>query len=305
MNYRQIKTVYFVFCIVLFMVSTAFPQDQDFDKVQIKTVKAADNVYMLMGAGGNIGVCTGNDGVFLIDDQFAPLTEKIKASIAKISDKDIRFLINTHWHFDHVGGNEQIGESGAVIIAHENVRSRMSTNQFIELFQKKIPAAPRAALPIITFTRDMTFHLNGEEIHLFHLKNAHTDGDVIVYFKNANVIHTGDIYFAGIYPFIDTSSHGTVNGVIKAAEKILSIINNDTKVIPGHGPMSDKAGLRGYVDMLIRVRDIVTLQIQKGKTLEEVQAAKPTQEFDKKLGHGFLTPDQFVQILYTDLSKGK
>jgi glyoxylase-like metal-dependent hydrolase (beta-lactamase superfamily II) len=285
---------------VLLSVSSAF--GQDYDKVQIKTVKTSGNVYMLMGSGGNIGVLTGDDGVFLVDDQFAPLTKKIKDAIGKISDKEIRFLINTHWHFDHVGGNENLGETGSVIIAHENVRKRMSTDQFIEFFQKKVPASPKVALPIITFAQDLMFHLNGENIHVFHVNNAHTDGDSIVYFRNSNVIHTGDIYFAGIYPFIDTSSHGSVNGVIDAAQHILSIIDDDTKVIPGHGLLSNKAELRAYVDMLISLRAKIAKLISDGKTLAEIQKTKPAQEFDEKWGHGMLTSDKFVQILYTDLS---
>jgi glyoxylase-like metal-dependent hydrolase (beta-lactamase superfamily II) len=293
---------YVVVYILLFTVSSAFSQDQDFDKVQINTVKLSGNVYMLLGSGGNIGVYAGDDGVFLVDDQFAPLTKKIKAAIGKISDKKIRFVINTHWHFDHVGGNENLGEMGSVIIAHENVRKRMSTDQFIEFFQKKVPASPEGALPIITFTQDLIFHLNGEDIHVFHVKNAHTDGDAIVYFRNSNVIHTGDIYFAGLYPFIDTSAHGSINGVIDAAQNVLSIINDDTKVIPGHGPLSNRAELRAYVDMLISLRAKISKQISDGKSLEEIQRTKPTQEFDEKWGHGMLTPDQFVQILYKDLS---
>ena len=300
MNYRRTIISSFIFCIVLLSVSSAF--GQDYDKVQIKTVKTSGNVYMLMGSGGNIGVLTGDDGVFLVDDQFAPLTKKIKDAIGKISDKEIRFLINTHWHFDHVGGNENLGETGSVIIAHENVRKRMSTDQFIEFFQKKVPASPKVALPIITFTQDLMFHLNGEDIHVFHVNNAHTDGDSIVYFRNSNVIHTGDIYFAGIYPFIDTSSHGSVNGVIDAAQHILSIIDDDTKVIPGHGLLSNKAELRAYVDMLFSLRAKIAKLISDGKTLAEIQKTKPAQEFDEKWGHGMLTSDKFVQILYTDLS---
>ncbi len=303
MSYRRKIISYVVFCLLLFGVSSAFSQDKDFDKVQIKTVKLSENVYMLLGSGGNIGVYAGDDGVFLVDDQFAPLTKKIKAAVGKISDKKIRFVINTHWHFDHVGGNENLGEMGSVIIAHENVRKRMSTDQFIEFFQKKVPASPKGALPIITFTKDLMFHLNGEEIHVFHANNAHTDGDAIVYFRNSNVIHTGDIYFAGIYPFIDTSAHGSVNGVIDAAQNVLSIINDNTKVIPGHGPLSNKAELSAYVEMLIRLRDIIGRQISDGKSLEEIRSTKPTQQFDEKWGHGMLTPDQFVQILHMDLSR--
>jgi cyclase len=302
MNYHRKIISHVVLYLLLFSVSSAFSQDKDFDKVQIKTVKLSGNVYMLLGKGGNIGVFTGDDGVFLVDDQFAPLTKKIKAAIGKISDKNIRFVINTHWHFDHVGGNENLGEMGSVIIAHENVRKRMSTDQFIEFFQKKVPASPKGALPIITFTKDLMFHLNGDDIHVFHVNNAHTDGDAIVYFQNSNVIHTGDIYFSGLYPFIDISAHGSVNGMIDAAQYVLSIINDDTKVIPGHGPLSNKKELSDYVNMLISIRAKISKQISDGKTLEEIQRTKPTQEFDEKWGHGLLAPDQFVQILYKDLS---
>jgi len=253
MSLRRINVLFLSLCVLFFCFSNAY--SQEFDKVQISTIKVAENIYMLQGQGGNIGVCVGEDGVFIVDDQFAPLTAKIKAAIAKLSNKSIRFVINTHWHFDHVGGNENMGEAGAVIVAHENVRKRMSTDQFIEFFNKKLPPSPKVALPVITFTQDIAFHLNNEETRIFHATNAHTDGDAIVFFKKSNVIHTGDIYFAGIYPFIDTSSHGSIDGMIKAAKHILSIINDDTKVIPGHGPLSKKAELAEYVEMLVSLNN--------------------------------------------------
>ena len=258
---------------------------------------------MLQGAGGNIGVCVGDEGVFIIDDQFAPLTAKIKSAIAKLSSKKVRFVINTHWHYDHVGGNENMGEAGAIIVAHQNVRKRMSTDQFMEFFNKKVSPAPKAALPVITFTQDIAFHLNDEETRVFHVKEAHTDGDAVVFFEKANVIHTGDIYFSGIYPFIDKSSHGSVDGVIKAARHILDIINDDTKVIPGHGPLSNKAELAVYVEMLVSLRAKMSAYISKGKTLEEIKAIGLSKEFDPQWGGGFLSPDKFTQILFEDLSK--
>jgi glyoxylase-like metal-dependent hydrolase (beta-lactamase superfamily II) len=258
---------------------------------------------MLQGAGGNIGACVGEDGVFLIDDQFAPLTEKIRAAISKISKREIRFLINTHWHYDHVGGNEKLGEAGTVILAHDNVRYRLSTEQFIRFFNKKIPPYPKAALPIITFSKDLTFHLNGEEIYFFHVKHAHTDGDAVVYFKRSNVIHTGDIYFAGYYPFIDLSSGGAVDGMIEATRHILSIIDDKTKIIPGHGPMSSKADFFAYLEMLVTIRARMEKHIQSGKTLADIQALAPSKEFDSAWGDGFLSPEKFVQILYDDLSR--
>lgn len=280
-------------------VSTA----QDFDKVQIKTIKVQDNIYMLQGQGGNIGVSMGEDGVFLVDDQFAPLTEKIKAAISKIGGKDIRFVINTHWHFDHVGGNENMGKTGSVIIAHENVRKRMSTEQLIKFFGKAVPPSPKPALPVITFSEDITVHLNGEKISISHLKNAHTDGDAIVYFEKSNAVHTGDIYFAGMYPFIDISSHGSIQGMISGVKHILSMINDGTKVIPGHGPLSNKAELGNYLKMLEGVKEKIQNLISQGKSLQDVQKTKPTKDFDATWGKGFLSPDKFTQIVYEDLSR--
>ena len=301
MNLRRISLLCLSVCMLVLSYSSAY--SQEYDKVEISTIKLSENIYMLQGAGGNIGVCVGDDGVFIIDDQFAPLTAKIKSAIAKLSSKKVRFVINTHWHYDHVGGNENMGEAGAVIVAHQNVRKRMSTDQFMEFFNKKVPSAPKTALPVITFTRDITFHLNDEETRIFHAKEAHTDGDAIVFFEKSNVIHTGDIYFSGMYPFIDKSSHGSVDGVIKAARHILDIINDDTKVIPGHGPLSNKAELTVYVEMLVSLRAKMSTYIAKGKTLEEIKKIGLSKDFDPKWGGGFLSPDKFTQILYEDLSK--
>lgn len=285
------------------IASVGFAQQQDYSKVQITTIPITKGVAMLMGAGGNLGVTYGADGVFLIDDQFAPLTEKITAAIGKLSDKPVRFVINTHWHYDHVGGNENLGKAGAVIVAHENVRKRMSVDQFMQAFNTKIPAAPHVALPVITFTRDVTFHLNGDELHIFHLKNAHTDGDAVVHFRKANVLHTGDLYFAGIYPFIDVQSGGSINGMIAAGKHLLPLIDDNSTVIPGHGPKSNKAEYKTFLEMLTSIRDRVNKLIKEGKSQEEVVAAKPTADFDGKWGKGFLSPDQFVSIVYSDLSQ--
>ncbi len=305
MYFRRLVPSFTGIILLVFSACVSIAQERDFSKVEITTIPANDNIYMLAGSGGNLGVCVGEDGVLLIDDQFAPLTDKIYEAIAKLTDQPVRLLINTHYHYDHVGGNENIGKKGSVIISHENVRKRMSTEQFITFFQKKIPPYPHKAMPIITFTRDITFHVNGEEIDVFHVTNAHTDGDAVVYFKNANVLHTGDIYFNTIYPFIDTSAAGSVDGVIKAVRQILTMIDDETKIIPGHGPMSSKKELQTYVDMLVSISERVRARVKEGKTLEEVIADKPTAEFDGKLGKGFLTPDNFVKILYTDLSREK
>ncbi|MCG8462686.1 MAG: MBL fold metallo-hydrolase [Holophagales bacterium] len=242
----------------------------DFSAVEIQTEKLADGVHMLVGAGGNIGVSSGEDGVFLVDDQFAPLTEKIRKAVAEISDGPIRFVLNTHWHFDHTGGNENFGKAGSLIVAHDNVRVRMSTDQLIESLNRNVPAAPDAALPVVTYAEGVTFHLNGQTIHAFHVPPAHTDGDSIVHFREADVVHMGDLFFNGVYPFIDLSSGGSVEGMIAAVEKVLAMAGDGTKIVPGHGPLATKADLAGYRDMLTAVRDAILPLVEADKTREEV-----------------------------------
>ncbi len=271
----------------------------------ISVEQVTENISMLIADEcGNTVVFTGEDGVLVVDTKVTPLIGHLQAAIAKISDKPIRFLINTHWHPDHVGGNKEIGEAGAVIIAHENARKRMSTEQYIEfLFDATIPPSPPIALPVVTFTREMTLHFNGEEIFIFYVQDGHTDDDIAIYFRKANVIHMGDIFDEGIYPYIGVSSGGSVNGMIAVATHILAMIDDSTKVIPGHGPLSNKQGLQRYIDMLTIMRDRILEQITAGKTLEEIVASKPSQEFDAQLGQSLLQPDNFVTMLYKDLSR--
>ena len=276
---------------------------QDFSKVEIQTQKLTPNLYMLIGAGGNIGVSIGEDAVFVIDDQYAPLTPKILAAIAKLTPKPVKFLINTHWHGDHAGGNENFGNAGAIIFAHENVRKRMSTDQFIELFNMKSPASPAIALPVVTFTRDIAFHLNGDDIVAFHAPNAHTDGDSIVQFRNSNVIHMGDTMFNKMYPFIDSATGGSPDGVVAAADRVLAMTDDKTMLIPGHGPLANKADLQAFRVMLATVTQRVRDAIKAGKKLEEVVAAKPTADFDAVWGKGFLGPDKFVETIYRGMAK--
>jgi len=280
----------------------AFAQ-QDFSKVEIRTEKLAETVYMLVGAGGNLGLSVGEDAVFLVDDQFAPLTPRIEAAIAKITPKPVKFVLNTHWHFDHPGGNENVGKAGAVIVAHENVRKRMSVENFIEFLGMKTKPDPRIALPVVTFTSDVTFHLNGDEIYVQHAPSAHTDGDAIVHYRKSDVVHMGDIMFNKLYPFIDTSSGGTVEGVIAAVDRVLQVTSEHTKIIPGHGPLATRADLQTYRNMLATISGRIGEQLRAGRTLEQVAASKPTAEFDAVWGNGFLKPDKFIEMLYKNLQK--
>lgn len=288
---------------VLALPSLASAQQQDFSKVEIKTVDVAPGVHMLVGNGGNIGVSSGADGVLLIDDQYAPLTDKIRAAVSAISKERIRFVVNTHWHGDHTGGNENMGGAGAVIVAHENVRRRMSTEQISAFFKRTTPASPMVALPVMTFAQDVSFHVNGDDLHVFHVDPAHTDGDSIIHWKNANVFHMGDLFFSGGFPFIDLESGGSVDGVIAAAEKVLSLANDSSKIIPGHGPLSSKKDLTGYRDMLKTVRSRIHSQVTSGKTLDEVKASRPTKDWDDTLGKGFIDGDKLTEFVYRSLSK--
>jgi glyoxylase-like metal-dependent hydrolase (beta-lactamase superfamily II) len=293
------KRIGLLFC----FAGAAFAQHgPDPEKANIKATPVAGSVTMLEGAGGNIGVSGGDDGVFVIDDQFAPLAPKIKAAIAQISQKPLRFIFNTHWHGDHTGGNEALAGAGALIVAHDNVRKRMSTEQLVEMMGgKKIPPSPPKALPVVTFNDEVTFHLNGDEIHVFHVANAHTDGDAIVHFKKANVVHMGDIFIHGGYPVIDFSTGGSIDGYLAAQEKVLSVIDGNTRLIPGHGPLGDKAALQKTHDMIKQVRDAVAKAAAGGKTLDQVKAAKPTAKWDAEWGKGFVNGDLVTTMIYKTL----
>ena len=287
------------------IVAPVLAQEPSFDTVQVRSIRVADRAYMLAGAGGNIGVSIGDSGVILVDDQFAPLTPKVLAAVKALTPLPVRFVLNTYWHGDHTGGNENMRGAGAIVVAHENVRKRMSTEQFLQMFKEKVPPSPAGALPVVTFTDAVSFHLDGQEIRAFHVRNAHTDGDAVVHFRTANVVHMGDTFFNGRYPFIDVSSGGSVDGMIAAADRVLGMIGPDTKVIPGHGPVGDRAALKAYRDMLSSARAAVLPHITRGASLQQVIAAKPTAELDATWGKGLFNGDQFVEMLYSDLSRRK
>ena len=259
---------------------------------------------MLEGAGGNIGFSVGSDAAFLVDDQFAPLTERIQAAVAAVTERPVRFVLNTHWHGDHTGGNENLGKAGALIVAHENVRRRMGAEQLIEFLGQldTVPASPMDALPVVTFTEAVTFHLNGDEIHALHVRPAHTDGDAVVRFRKANVVHMGDTFFNRVYPFIDLDSGGSVDGMIAVADTVLGMIDGETKVIPGHGPLGDREALRTFRDMLADVRDRVREQVEGGASIEDILASTPTATFDAEWGGGLIKGDDLVRVIYRDVT---
>ncbi len=286
-------------------LSAPLAAQQDFSNVQIQTERLTESLFVLMGSGGNIGLSIGEDGPFLVDDQFAPLTEKIKMAIAELSDQRVRWVLNTHWHGDHTGGNENFGESGAFIVAHDNVFKRLNPAEFRELVGERSSQMPEAGMPVVTFDQTMTFHWNGEDIHIFHVAHAHTDGDAVVHFQKGDVVHMGDTFFNGFYPFIDVDSGGNVNGMIHSAEAVLAFATSNTKIIPGHGPVTDVTGLRSYRDMLMTVRDRVLTLVNDGASQEEVVASNPTAEFDEAwASRGDEWTGRFVVSVYRSLTEG-
>ena len=287
---------------ILFMLlaTPVAAQQRDFSKVEIKVETLAPGVSVLFGAGGNVGLSHGEDGNVLVDDQFAPLTEKILAAVKSVDPDPVKFVINTHWHGDHSGGNENLGKAGAVIVAHENVRRRMSVEQFSKAFGST-PASPRAALPVVTFGEGVTLHLNGDDVEVIHVRNAHTDGDSFVYWRKADVLHMGDVFFHKMsLPFIDLDSGGSIDGEIAAVRKALEIATPATKIIPGHGPVATRAQLEEYLAMLSDVRGKVAEAIGQGKTLQQIKASNPAKPYE--IEKAFISADAFVETIFASLS---
>lgn len=269
--------------------------------VEFTTFQLSDTVYMLKGRGGNVGISTGEDGLYIIDDQLKPITAQLLQAIRKVSNKPIRFVINTHYHADHVGGNEALGETGTVVIAHDNIRKRMTTEQVSIFRQETTPPYPKGALPVLTFNDRMSLHLNGETATAYYVANGHTDGDSIIHFPVSNVIHMGDMFFNGLYPYVDLDAGGSMQGLIAAADLALSMADETTRIIPGHGPLAMTEDLKNYRDYLVEASANVQVLIDQGMNLEQIIAAKPTSEWDEELGKTWITPAQFVTFIYNSL----
>ena len=291
--------VFLLVIVSLLFAATASAQT-DFSKVQMKATKVAGNVWMLEGAGGNIGVSVGDDGLLIVDDQFAPLADKIRAALKGIADKKLHFILNTHWHGDHTGGNVVFGPE-ATIIAHDNVRKRLATEQKSTVFNTTTPPSPKEALPVITFDQTLTVHFNGEDIRAIHYPKGHTDGDSVIFFSASNVVHLGDDFFAGRFPFVDLESGGSVEGLVKNIGELITKIPADAKLIPGHGPISTLDDLKSYHRMLQQTTEIVRGKISAGKTLDQIKSEGLPAEW-APWGTGFIKTDRWVETIYKSLT---
>ena len=295
---RMLAVLTIVFC--CFAATTQQPPRFE---MNVKTVKLTDSLYILQGAGGNVAVFVWDDGVLLVDDKLAPASPQVKAAVAAITPKPIRFVVNSHWHRDHSGGNEALAADGAVVVAHENVRQRMSVESFVAVFGVKSAASPPRALPVVTFTNDATLHRGGEEISVTHIAPAHTDGDSFVRFGNANVLHLGDCYLNGSFPVIDTSSGGSYPGTIAAIDTALGMSDARTRIIPGHGPVGTEQDLREWRDMLATIDQRVRNLMASGRTLEQIKAERPAKEWEERFTSSFVTSDHPIEEAFAAARK--
>jgi len=286
--------------LLLFFTITAY--GQNFDTVKIRPFKVTENIYMLKGSGGNIGVMTGKDGTIVIDDQFGPLSNKINGAIKTLDPGEVRFLINTHVHGDHSGGNENFKRMGVTIVAQDAVRARMMTEQFSSRTNRTSPPRDKDAWPVITFPDRMSFHLNDEDIELTHLDPGHTDGDLVVRFVKANVFHVGDAFRSG-YPFIDVSSGGTFAGFITSLDKMIAMMNDQSKVICGHGELSTRTDVKSYRDKMVDIRDQVALALKKGKKVEDIGSLGLTDKYEAEMGKGFVKGKDLVLLIAESLKQ--
>jgi cyclase len=295
-------------CALLFVTWGIAPaiwaQAPDLSKVEFRSEKLAENLYALFGGGGNVALLTGGDGALLVDSELVELTPKLRAAVTRLSERPPRFVINTHFHFDHAGGNLSFGRGGAVILAHDNVRKHLMTRQVVNVGVDIVTEPTESeGLPVMTYGDGVRLHVNGEEILVRHVDDAHTDSDSFVYFSKANVLHTGDLFFNIGYPFVDGGNGGSLDGLIAAHKKALALCNDDTRVIPGHGPLAKKADFQGYHDMLVVIRDRVAKLVRANRTQEQVVAAKPAKEFDERWGKGLFNSDVFVARVYVDVAR--
>ncbi|MBW3671984.1 MAG: MBL fold metallo-hydrolase [Acidobacteria bacterium] len=281
----------------LLLATLPLAGQQDLSEVEIKANKVGGNVYMLTGAGGNLGASVGEDGIILIDDQYAPLAPRIRAALSELSERDVLYVLNTHWHGDHTGGNEFFGEI-APVVSHHNVRKRLAEGSAA----RNIEPAPAEALPVLTFGDDLTLHFNGEEIRAIHLPHGHTDGDIVIWFPESNVIHMGDHYFNGIFPFIDLASGGSVRGMIRNVASVIEMVPAGAQVIPGHGKLSNIAELKSYLSMLEETSAVVSRAIDEGMAIEQMKEAGLLAKWDD-WSWNFITTDRYLQTLVDDLSK--
>lgn len=284
--------------VLLLAAITAVAQLRPGEDGELTVTALRGGVYVLaMGSAGNVGASVGADGAFIIDDQFAPMAPKLKAAVAKLTDKPLRYVLNSHWHGDHTGGNAALGAAGHVIVAHDNVRERMSKPFFSQFSSKTNPASPPEALPVITFSENLTLHFNGDTVRVIHVPHAHTDGDAVFLFEKANILHAGDVFVRYGFPFIDVTSGGSIAGMIAGLDRILGLVNDDTLVIPGHGEVARRADVAEFRAMLATARARVVERMQAGQSAGDIVAAKPLADLEARWGQGFLKAEQFVRAI--------